>query len=397
MGRGAKPSALCILLLKYDGLVFDHADLLAELDSPVPLERKVEVVHARIRRDFPFVHRIAIASYEPMTRTLRTFLASGDEPLVRYESALAGAPSLEEILRTGRPRVVNDLAIFDKGEHEHTRAIRRGGYSSSYTRAIRPGSTFCGFLFFNSYDRDAFTPVVLDALDVYGHLLGSLVASEVLALRTLTAAVRTAYEMIHLRDPETGLHLERMAEFSRLIARELAAAGKHPFSDADIERIFLFAPLHDLGKIGIPDRVLLKAGRLNEAEREIMKTHSRKGLEMIDRMVANYGLEHVASVDILRHIAAYHHEALDGSGYPKGLKGGEIPIEARIIAVADVFDALASRRPYKPPWSNDEAFALLRGVARTRLDADCVEALIRSRARVEEIQRRFATERNAER
>lgn len=377
--------------LRYNGAMIDHADLLAELDDALPLERKVEIVHARLRRDFPFIHRVAIASYEAKSGMLRTFLASGDAPLLRYETPLASAPSLGEIVRTGRPRVVNDLALFDRGPREHTQAIRDQGYRASYTRLLRQGGALSGFLFFNSYEQGVFTAEVLDALDVYGHLIGALVASEVHALRTLAAAVRTAYEMVHLRDPETGAHLERMAEFSRLIARELAAQGKHPFSDADIERIFLFAPLHDLGKIGIPDRVLLKPGILTPAEREVMKTHSLKGLEMIDRMISNFGLEQVVSVDLLRSIAVHHHEAMDGSGYPKGLKGDDIPIEARIIAVADVFDALSSRRSYKAAWSNEEAFAMVSRLAGSQLDRSCVDALMRNPERVKQIQERFAS------
>ena len=121
-----------------------------------------------------------------------------------------------------------------------------------------------------------------------------------------------------------------------------------------------------------------------------MKEHSRKGLEMIDRIASNFGLEHVLGLDVLKSVARDHHEAMDGSGYPRGLKGDEISIEARIVAVADVFDALTSRRPYKAGWSNDEAFDLLRRLAREKLDGDCVDALLRNRAAVEEIQRRFA-------
>jgi HD-GYP domain-containing protein (c-di-GMP phosphodiesterase class II) len=196
--------------------------------------------------------------------------------------------------------------------------------------------------------------------------------------------------MVHLRDPETGGHLDRMAEFSRIIARELAAEGKHAFDDEYIERIYLYAPLHDLGKIGIPDRVLLKLGKLTQAETETMRTHSRKGVEMIDQMIENFGLRHFESIDVLRNIAHYHHEAIDGTGYPVGLKGEAVPIEARIIAVADVFDALTSRRPYKSPWSNDEAFSMLGRLAGTQLDRDCVEALVLNGERVKKIQDRFA-------
>ena len=120
-----------------------------------------------------------------------------------------------------------------------------------------------------------------------------------------------------------------------------------------------------------------------------MKSHAAKGLEMIARIAENFGLEHVSGVEVLRTVAAAHHEAIDGSGYPSGLKGEKIPLEARIVAVADVFDALTSRRPYKEPWSNDEAFALLERLAAEKLDGECVTALVRNRKRVEDIQAHF--------
>ena len=110
---------------------------------------------------------------------------------------------------------------------------------------------------------------------------------------------------------------------------------------------------------------------------------------MIARIAENFGLDHLSGVETLKAIAGAHHEAPDGSGYPQGLRGEDIPLEARIVAVADVFDALTSRRPYKEPWSNDEAFGFLGRLAPEKLDAECVNALVRNRHRVEEIQRTF--------
>jgi len=199
-----------------------------------------------------------------------------------------------------------------------------------------------------------------------------------------------AYDMTHYRDIETGNHVNRMSRFSRLIAKKLS--NKYELDDEFIEHVYIFSPLHDIGKIAIPDSILHKPGALDEQERSIMKTHVLKGREIIDRILEDAGLHTLDNTDILRNIAQYHHEAVNGSGYPHGLSGDSIPLEARIVAVADVFDALASKRPYKEAWPNDKAFATLRGMAAHTLDAQCVEALIASQQEVEQIQRQFAEE-----
>lgn len=219
------------------------------------------------------------------------------------------------------------------------------------------------------------------------HLIMLLVVNEWSNINTLTPTVRSALHMTHYRDPETGGHISRMSHFSHLIATELA--DKYGFNDQFIEHILLFSPLHDLGKIGIPDQILLKPGKLTNEEYEIMKTHSKKGREMIDNLLNNYNLNRFQYIDILRNIAEHHHEAYDGSGYPSGLEAEDIPIEARIVAVADVFDALTSKRPYKEAWSNDKAFSMLKQLSGTQLDSECVEALILNRPEVEQIQQTF--------
>ena len=147
--------------------------------------------------------------------------------------------------------------------------------------------------------------------------------------------------------------------------------------------------MHDIGKLALPDRILLKPGRLSESERSEMREHTVRGLEMINAIAHNFGLEHLDGLDLLRHIAESHHEAIDGSGYPHGLRDDAIPLEARIVAVADVFDALTSARPYKPSWTNEQAFGWLRKLARSKFDEDCVEALAFNALKVREIQAQF--------
>jgi HD-GYP domain-containing protein (c-di-GMP phosphodiesterase class II) len=367
----------------------EYRDQLEELNRNIPLRDKLVSTHRVIQSHFPFIARIAVAIYDPKTTILRTYLHSSgaDDPLPHYQAPLSEAPSLERILREGHPRVINNLVTFEDGTREHTRRIGRQGYAASYTMPMFSNGVFFGFLFFNSYEQDVFTEPALQQLDVFGHMVALMVIGELAAVRTLLAAVTTTARFTHARDPETGSHLDRMSRYARLIASGLAA--RHQLDDEYIERVFMFAPLHDIGKISIPDRILLKRGALDPEEREIMRTHARRGRELVDELLLNFGLDAIEHVDILRNIAGHHHERMNGQGYPGRLRGESIPLEARIVAVADVFDALTSQRPYKDAWANDEAFATLRRMAGEQLDADCVNALIAQREEVERIQAQF--------
>ncbi|QOJ19333.1 MAG: HD domain-containing protein [Gammaproteobacteria bacterium] len=369
--------------------MYHHRDLLDDLNKPLSLKDKIVSAHRSVQSKFPFVSRIAIALYDSDTNILKTYMDSsgGDKPLAHYQASLDNAPSLKEILAKGLPRVVNNLVTFENGTHEHTQRIGRSGYAASYTMPIFHSGEFVGFLFFNSHQADVFTENVLSVLDVYGHLIALMIVNELASLKVMNAALKTTSGITHFRDPETGSHLDRMSRYSRIIAEALA--GQYDLDDVYIEHIFMFSPLHDIGKIAIPDSILLKPGPLNEEERSVMNTHARKGREMIDDIVMNFGFNSINHIDVLRNIAEFHHEAVNGGGYPAGKRYDEIPLEARIVAVADVFDALTSHRPYKEAWSNEKAFALLQQLAGEKLDADCVNALIENRSKVEEIQQQF--------
>jgi HD-GYP domain-containing protein (c-di-GMP phosphodiesterase class II) len=373
--------------------LFTHQDTLANLHENIPLTEKLRFLHQIIRQDFPFLDRLAIALFDEKTQILKTYTHStegNDSPVTTYEAPLSSAPSLHAIIEHRRPRLVQDLNIFSQGTHEHTKRIAAKGYKSSYTMPLYQGRTFIGFLFFNSLQAHPFTSHSLRQIDIYGHLVALMVINELTAIRTLIAAVRAARSMTHYRDLETGSHIDRTAHYARLIARELAS--NYDITDEQIEHIFLFSPMHDVGKIGIPDNILRKPSRLDDSEFDVMKTHPEKGREIIEAVLKDFSLGTFGHVDILRNIAEYHHEAMDGSGYPKGLKGDEIPIEARISAVADVFDALTSRRVYKAAWTNEEAFAVLQKMSNTKLDRDCVNALINNLDKVLAIQQQFRDE-----
>lgn len=366
-----------------------HQDALADLNRNTSLRDKLQTSHQAVQEKFPFIARIAIALYDPETHVLKTYVHSSgeDNPLENYETLLDNAPSLKEILEVGRPRVINNMLTFDDGKHEHTIRLGRQGYAASYTLPIYHNGMFIGFIFFNSYEADVFNEKVLREIDLFGHLIAMMIVNELTSIKTLNAALRTTSHITHIRDPETGSHLDRMSRYSRLIAMVLSKT--HQLDDDYIEHLFMFAPLHDIGKIGIPDNILLKPGPLTPEEERVMQSHALLGREIVDNLLANFMLDGIHHIDLLRNIAEYHHEAVNGSGYPYGKEGDEIPLEARIVAVADVFDALTSKRPYKEAWTNAEAFAALKQLAGQTLDQECVKALMDNEAEIETIQRQF--------
>jgi len=181
------------------------------------------------------------------------------------------------------------------------------------------------------------------------------------------------------RDPETGAHIQRMAHYSRHIAKCLGLSVEQ--QDLLLEA----APMHDIGKVGIPDMILLKPGKLTEHEFSIMKQHAVIGYEVL-----NASSSHLMKV--AAEIAHTHHEKLDGTGYPRGLRGADIPLFGRIVSVADVFDALTSERPYKKAWSLDQASQMLREGEGKHFDTACVEAFFANWDEVLEIKNRFVDE-----
>jgi HD-GYP domain-containing protein (c-di-GMP phosphodiesterase class II) len=367
-----------------------YKDVLEPLNSETGIREKLVHCHKVVQQHCPDIARIAVTIYDPATAILKTYIHSSgeDDPLSNYQSSIDDAPSLKAILEQGEPRVINNMLTFENLEHEHTKRIGRQGYAASYTLPMFYNGNFFGFIFYNSYKADIFSEKVRNELDVFAHLISLMVIDELTTLRSMTAALSTATHITHQRDAETGSHLDRMSRYSQLIAHKLAS--KYKLSDEYVEHIFMFAPLHDIGKVAIPDRILLKPGPLNEEERKIMNTHAEKGLEIIDHMIAHFNLSSIKHLDILRNIARYHHEAINGEGYPAQLKADKIPLEARIVATADVYDALTSNRPYKKAWDIDKAFNKLNELSGKLLDADCVKVMIDQRVEVEKIMRQFA-------
>lgn len=329
--------------------------------------------------------RFACAVYNPERDLLHTFADSGEGAgsFAHYSFHLADAPSLDFVHKVGGERVIADLSVFADSGRPHTAKLLELGFHSSFARAVHYADQLIGIVFVNAPAVDYFTAARLALIDPFVRLASLHLALELSYYQSFSAAITAAQAISAYRDTDTAEHLMRMSHVSAVIAD--AISEKYGLDDEFVAKLFQFAPLHDIGKVGVPDAILLKPGKLTAAEFEEMKLHVEMGLAMVDKIIDALRLGDLDGIDILRNTVRYHHERLDGTGYPYGLKGGEMPIESQIMAVADIFDALTSHRPYKEAWPIETAIAELRRLAPAKLNADCVEALADNLPKLREI------------
>ena len=194
--------------------------------------------------------------------------------------------------------------------------------------------------------------------------------------RTRLQVIQRLGRASEYKDNETGMHIMRMSHFSKVIA---LAYG---FSESKADNLLHAAPMHDIGKIGIPDRIMLKPGKLTDEEFAIMKTHPEIGAEILGDSDSDL-------IALAKVVSLTHHEKFDGTGYPNQLKGTDIPIEGRIVAIADVFDALTSKRPYKEAWTVEDALAFIDSQSGLHFDPQLVVLFKQCLPSILEIKQRW--------
>ena len=212
----------------------------------------------------------------------------------------------------------------------------------------------------------------------------------ILSLETRDVTIFAMAKLAESRDPETGAHLERVRTYSRSLARWLADQGQlgHEIDPAFVGMIYLTSPLHDIGKIGIPDSVLLKPGRLSDREFEIMKSHTTLGAGTLSAALEQF--PDARFLLMARDISQSHHERFDGAGYPDGLVGKNTPLCARIVCIADVYDALTSKRIYKNAFGHDVAKSIITEESGTHFDPEVVEAFLATEEEFLQTREQFA-------
>jgi putative two-component system response regulator len=213
----------------------------------------------------------------------------------------------------------------------------------------------------------------------------------ILSLETREVTIFALARLAESRDPETGAHLERVQSYARVLAQKLSTRPKfqQQVNAEYIRLVHQTSPLHDIGKVGVPDSVLLKQGKLSQREFEIMQSHTVIGAETLQAALEQF--PGVPFLEMARDIALTHHERFDGTGYPAGLCGEDIPLCGRIVALADVYDALVSKRVYKDRFSHDAARAIILESSGSHFDPDIVDAFRESEEEFVAIAAHFET------
>ncbi len=294
----------------------------------------------------------------------------------QVQSARDGAEALERVRSEGFKLVISDWEMPQLNGPDLCRAIRADdppGYvyillvtshnsSDQTVEGLSAGA--------DDFVRKPFNPAELIARVRTGE--------RILSLETRDVAIFAMAKLAESRDPETGAHLERVRSYCRVLAKDLALhSDLRAQIDAEFVRlIYLTSPLHDIGKVGIPDSVLLKPGRLSDREFEIMKTHAALGAQTLDAALRMF--PGVKFLEMAREIAASHHERFDGSGYPAGLTGSSIPLSGRIVALADVYDALTSKRVYKAAFAHEIAKSMILKETGCHFDPAIVDSFVRT-------------------
>lgn len=307
---------------------------------------------------------------------IRTYVDStvGSVPLSHHSKKLNSSQSLSQLVKHRKARVVDDYSCYlTKSNDGANTWLIENKLLSSYTIPVFFSGDFLGFIFFNSHKKSYFDDLILGLLSDAIKEIQEEIFHERVLFDKISFLSRFAEKTSEIRDKETARHCARLVELTRIISSHVAKYVK--IKDRDIYYLTRFSPLHDIGKIGVADKILLKKGPLTSDEYAVMKLHVDHGLEMINSVCDNKIRQHDAYKMICNIIGA-HHEMIDGTGYPHGLKADEITIFARIITVADIFDALTSERPYKKAWPIDQALCEIQKMAEdNKLDHLCVEAL----------------------
>lgn len=289
--------------------------------------------------------------------------------------------SLSGMIKTKKPRIMHDIDLeFEQRPFSPSLSlIKDEGINSNMIVPLLIEDAVFGFIFFSSVHKNNYDESSLRLAVNISREISTIIDKTYLTKKMFATMTRSFADLVEKKDTETGDHLDRMTQYSTIIAEGLL---NHPDKDYNISRPFVNkirnnAAVHDIGKIGIPDEILKKPGKLTAEEWEIMKQHPDIGADVLLNLKNDLKIFNRDFYSTAVEIANCHHEKWNGSGYPNGLKGKEIPLSARIIALADVFDALTSKRAYKVDFDFDESVEIIKSDSGSHFDPVLVDIFLK--------------------
>lgn len=363
--------------------------LIRKLNEHDHFEEILEFIFDNFSTFIPY-NRIGIAVLSSDKKEIRALSARSDRKLrlgKNYSYDL-NETSLKSIIESGEPRILNDLkSYYDmKPSSESTKLILEEGMQSSVTLPLRVRNECVGVVFFSSVNKMVYKDEHIRFLKTIAESLAAAFDQSFLNDQLLVSTIHGFAKLVESKDSETGNHIERMQRYSVLIAELLSVEDmfRSIINEQFIKQIRDFSPLHDIGKVAVPDHILLKPGKLSAEEFVTMKSHVELGADILRNMNDQIHGENREFYRVGIEIVRHHHEKYDGSGYPDKLAGDEIPLSARIVALADVFDALMSKRPYKEAYAIDKAKSILFEGRGSHFDPSIIDVVMKHWNRFEE-------------
>lgn len=374
--------------MHYADLRFDSLkNLIENVNRGGSFIETMNYIYSNFRKFIPYEY-IGISILKDNGQTLEAKYGISDKKVGDLVRQLDGieAPvfntSLGDVIKKGVPRVINDLSDYvytNNRQHSfYNQKILKAGIQSSITLPLIVDDEPIGVIFFSSTVKNAYNDDHLQFLEVLSNSLAISFKNSMMNDELLYSSVIALTKLAEARDHETGHHINRIQHYSKAIAQYLEEDGFYlDQMGVNFETdIFRFSPMHDIGKVGIPDHILLKPEKLTEDEWIVMKQHPIYGAEVLRVAEDNLNRKGKSLFKLGIEIAENHHEKWNGKGYPYQKSKEEIPLCARIIAVADVFDALTSNRPYKTAFSFEESFDMIVSERGQHFDPSIIDCLL---------------------
>lgn len=375
-------------------------ELIENINNNMSFEDTLRYIYRTFSAFIPYSH-IGIALLKDDGRSLEASYGISDPTIRRLPKKLIGLKvalnetSIGKVIETGTPRVIDDLPGYCAGTHRiYNNILLENGIRASITLPLSINGRPVGVIFFSSTQANIYTDEHVAFLRIIANSIAISFSKSIFIDELLYSNILALTKLAESRDEDTGEHLERMKIYSRAVADFLLEDNVYPDRlttglARDIER---FSPMHDIGKVGIRDGILLKPGKLTDEEFTEMQKHTVYGAEVLRTAEENMVKQGRSLFSIGIEIAEGHHEKWDGSGYPYGKAGEEIPLSARIVMVADVFDALTSVRPYKPAFSFERSYQMILEKSGSHFDPAVIASVTRHRDRLYAYYKKFHRE-----